>query len=136
LVAIYVGIFREIACGSSFVGFFRWHAEQSAIYTWRFVAFQVSVNFGSAADFSLFGRNFNRKWYQKCGHILCNWQRDFHRSRFFAETRSLALTLRGLFVYSYGVATSFLYFFLVFFLDEDLGLTPAESVTFAQAIPN
>ena len=29
-----------------------------------------------AADFLLFGRNFNRKWYQKCGHILCNWQRN------------------------------------------------------------
>ena len=27
------------------------------------------------ADFLLFGRNFNNKWYQKCGHILYNWQR-------------------------------------------------------------
>ena len=29
-----------------------------------------------AADFSLIGRNFNGKWYQKCGHILCNLQRS------------------------------------------------------------
>jgi hypothetical protein len=36
--------------------------------------------------------------------------------------------------FSYGVATSFLYFFLVFYLDQDLGLSPSESLNFQGAL--
>ncbi len=62
-------------------GFREWHVTQIAIYGWKFIAFQISVNFG------------------------------------------------------YGVATSFWFFFLVFYLDDELGLSPSESLALQVRAP-